>query len=90
MGYCALHQGRLVAGVATALNSKTAIQFQIVIIPDYRNRGIGTILGAHIILYYLENGIKPHWETADPASEHLAKKLGYADGIIYNWIEITQ
>ena len=77
IGFCAHHEGRLVGGVATALNSKRAIQFQIDTIPDYRNRGIGTVLGAHIILYYLEKGIAPYWETADAASAHLAKKLGY-------------
>ncbi len=90
IGFCALNEGRLVGGVATTLNSKRAIQFQIDTIPEYRNRGIGTALGAHIVLYYLEKGIEPHWETADPASEHLAKKLGYGEGIIYNWIEITE
>ena len=90
VGFCALHQNRLVGGVATAINSKHAIQFQIDTIPDYRNRGIGTALGAHIILYYLEKGIEPHWDTGDAASKHLAKKLGYGCGIIYNWIEITE
>lgn len=90
IGYCAIHNDRLVGGVATAINSKHAIQFQIDTIPEYRNRGIGTVLGAHIILYYLEKGIEPHWETADAASERLAIKLGYEEGIKYNWIEITE
>ncbi len=90
IGFCALHEGQLVGAVATALNSKRAIQFQIDTIPEYRNRGIGTALGAHIVLYYLEKGIEPHWETADPASVHLAKKLGYEEGTTYNWIEITE
>jgi GNAT superfamily N-acetyltransferase len=90
IGYCAIHKDRLVGGVATAINSNHAIQFQIDTIPEYRNRGIGTVLGAHIILYYLEKGIEPHWETADAASEHLAIKLGYEQDIIYNWIEITE
>ncbi len=90
IGFCALHEGQLVGAVATALNSKRAIQFQIDTIPEYRNRGIGTALGAHIVLYYLEKGIEPHWETADAVSEHLARKLGYEEGITYNWIEITE
>ena len=90
IGFCALNEGRLVGGVATAINSMRAIQFQINTTPEYRNRGIGTVLGAHIVLYYLEKGIEPHWETADAASAHLAIKLGYEESIIYNWIEITE
>ncbi len=38
IGYCALHEERLVGGVATAINSKRAIQFQINTIPEYRIR----------------------------------------------------
>jgi GNAT superfamily N-acetyltransferase len=90
IGFCALHEDRLVGGVATAINSEHAIQFQINTISEYRNRGIGTVLGARIVLYYLEKGIAPHWETADAASAHLAIKLGYEESIIYNWIEITE
>ena len=90
IGFCALHEERLIGGVATAINSEHAIQFQINTIPEYRNRGIGTALGAYIVLYYLDKGIEPHWETADAASAHLAIKLGYEESIIYNWIEITE
>lgn len=52
--------------------------------------GLATAVGATLIVHCLEHGISPHWDTSNPVSENLAKKLGYIPDTNYEWLELDQ
>lgn len=52
--------------------------------------GLATAVGATLIVHCLEHGIEPHWDTSNPVSENLAKKLGYIPDTNYEWLELDQ
>jgi len=76
-GYCALSNGRIEAGVTSALLSNEAAGIQINTNPDQQGEGLATVLGATFLLDCLNREVEPHWDTGDPTSYHLAEKLGY-------------
>ncbi len=49
--------------------------------PEYRRKGLATVVSAALIEYGLENGLVPHWDAANEASVKLAQKLGYSDPV---------
>ena len=80
-GFCIRH-GDLVVSMASTF-APSGKEFEIEIdtfdSPEYRRKGLATIVGAALIEYALENGLVPHWDAQNEISVELAKKLGYTD-----------
>jgi len=55
---------------------------------EYRRKGLGTAVGAKLVLHCLQGGIEPKWLAANAASEKLALKLGYESGETYETFEV--
>jgi RimJ/RimL family protein N-acetyltransferase len=68
--------------------SSKAIDIEIKTSPDFRKKKLGTVVGAKLVSYCLENKIEPRWLAANPVSEKLAMKLGYIRGESYDTYEI--
>jgi predicted GNAT family acetyltransferase len=49
--------------------------------PEYRRKGLATVVSAALIEYGLENDLVPHWDAANEASVKLAQKLGYSNPV---------
>ncbi len=47
--------------------------------PEYRRKGLATVVSAALIEYGLEKGLIPHWDAANEPSVKLAQKLGYSN-----------
>lgn len=88
IGFCILHQDKIVSAATSFAQSSKAIDIEIETVPDYRRRGLGTIVGAKLVSHCLEQGIEPRWLAANPISEKLALKLGYTQGETYLTYEI--
>ena len=78
VGYCILTDGKVVS-VASSTDkiSDNGIDVQIDTHPDFRNRGLATIVCATLLRYCLEHDIEPHWSTTTNDSRRVAEKLGY-------------
>lgn len=88
IGYCVIHEKRIVAAATSMAQCSKAIDIEIETIPEYRRRGLGTVVGAKLVLHCLENGIEPKWLAANSESACLAEKLGYSRGETYSTFEI--
>ncbi|MHA1958602.1 MAG: GNAT family N-acetyltransferase [Candidatus Thorarchaeota archaeon] len=51
--------------------------------PEYRRKGLATVVSAVLIEYALENNLVPHWDAANEESVGLALKLGYTNPDAY-------
>jgi hypothetical protein len=88
MGYCILHKKVIVSAATSMAMCNEAIDIEIETRSEFRRRGLGTIVGAKLVLDCLENGIEPKWLAANVESEKLAKKLGYVEVNTYETFEI--
>lgn len=86
IGFCALAGERLVCGATSAVICDGAIEVQVNSNAPFRRLGLATAVSATLLVHCLERGITPDWETASPASERLAKKLGYVPENTYEWL----
>ena len=77
IGYCILHNGKIVSAATSMAMCKGAIDIEIETSIGFQGKGLGTIVGAKLVLYCLENNIEPKWLAANSESEKLALKLGY-------------
>jgi GNAT superfamily N-acetyltransferase len=82
-GYVILYGGSVVSAAAAMAQSSRAIDVEIETVPDFRKRGLGTVVGAKLVSHCLARGIEPRWLAANAASERLALKLGYVRGETY-------
>jgi len=88
-GFCALHNGSIVAGVSTYAACSTGIEIQVNTQESYRGHGLATALSARLILQARERGLAAPWDAANEASAKLAKKLGYTSaGTWTAWVRI--
>ncbi|WP_255551618.1 GNAT family N-acetyltransferase [Sporosarcina sp. E16_8] len=77
VGYAILHEGKVVA-VATSFSVyDSGIEIEIATHPEYRRKGLATIVASALILDCLDSGKYPSWDGANSESVELAKKLGY-------------
>ena len=88
IGYCVLHGGRIVSAATSMARCRGAIDIEIETVPEYRRRGLGTVVGAKLASHCLQRGIDPKWLAANLASERLALKLGYEKAETYETLEI--
>lgn len=78
VGYCILTGDKVVSvASSTDMISDNGIDVQIDTHPDFRNRGLATIVCATLLRYCLEHDIEPHWSTTTSDSRRVAEKLGY-------------
>jgi GNAT superfamily N-acetyltransferase len=83
MGYCILHQDRIVSAATSMARSSKAIDIEVATLPAFQRHGLGTIVGAALAADCLEQGITPRWLAANAPSEQLALTLGYLRGETY-------
>jgi GNAT superfamily N-acetyltransferase len=88
IGYCILHQNTIVSAATSMAQSSKALDIEIETMPDFRKQGLGTVVGAKLALYCLEQEIEPQWLAANAVSEKLALKLGYVRGETYETFAI--
>lgn len=83
IGYCVVHQERIVSAATSMARSRTAIDIEVATVPAFQRQGLGTIVGAALVASVLEQGMVPRWLAANEPSEQLALKLGYRRGETY-------
>jgi len=83
IGFCVIHQGRVVSAATSMAQSSKAIDIEIETLPEFRKQGLGTCVGARLVSHCLEHEIEPRWLAANADSERLALRLGYARGETY-------
>ena len=88
IGYCVLHKNRIVSAATSMAMCKGAIDIEIETAAEFQRRGLGTSVGAQLVLDCLKNDIEPKWLAANIESEKLAQKLGYVKSDTYETFEI--
>jgi RimJ/RimL family protein N-acetyltransferase len=83
IGFCILHQDRVVSAATSMARSSKAIDIEIETVPDFRKQGLGTAVGARLVSYCMEHRIEPRWLAANAASKKLALRLGFVRGETY-------
>lgn len=77
VGYAILREGEVVAAATSFSVYDGGIEIEIATHPDYRRKGLATIVASALILDCLDSGKYPSWDGANSESVELAKKLGY-------------
>ncbi|REB11568.1 GNAT family N-acetyltransferase [Sporosarcina sp. BI001-red] len=77
VGYAILHEDEVVAAATSFSIYDDGIEIEIATNPEYRRKGLATIVASALILDCLDNGKYPSWDGANSESVELAKKLGY-------------
>ncbi len=88
IGFCVCHENKLVSAATSMAQSSKAIDIEIETISKYRKLGLGTIVGAKLVLFCLENKIEPKWIAVNKESGSIASKLGFKKGESYTTFEI--
>ena len=81
IGFCITEDKKicsLIMGYKASFPLTGSVELDIVTHPDYRGRGFAMIVSAKLIEHLLSNGIKPHWDAANPISAKIAQKLGFS------------
>ena len=77
VGYAIIHKGEVVAAATSFSVYDDGIEIEIATHPEYRRKGLATIVASSLILDCLDRGKYPNWDGANIESVELAKKLGY-------------
>jgi GNAT superfamily N-acetyltransferase len=77
IGYCCREENNIIGAVSSALVCSAGIEVNIFVLPEFRKKGIGTVLAAYLLESCLENKVDPHWAASNWVSYKLAVKLGY-------------
>ena len=85
-GFAATQEGRIVAAATSAIVSRRDIEVQINTAQKHQRRGLATAVGAAIVLESRARSLIPGWDTASPASERLARKLGFRVARYHEWL----
>ena len=92
-GYCIKHDGVVVSTAMTAMPFEKEFEIEVDTIdsPDYRRKGLATVVSAALIEHALKQNLVPIWDAANNASKSLALKLGYSNLTPYDaFIKIKQ
>jgi len=76
-GLIVLHEGQPVSGASSYSVYREGIEIEIDTKPEYRRKGLATVVGAALILECLSRGLYPSWDAANRESVALSEKLGY-------------
>lgn len=83
-GYCIMEGDVIAAACTAALVCSKGIEMNIITHPEFRKKGLATIVAASMITDCLEKGLEPHWDAANDISKTLALKLGYKEAGSYD------
>lgn len=83
IGFCILFNQKIVSAATSMASSRNAIDVEIETRDNYRNKGLGTVVGAKLLLHCIQNDMVPKWLAANNDSERLAEKLGLSKGTFY-------
>lgn len=86
VGFCVLHGDRIVSGASSYAICNRGIEVQVNTHPDFRQRGLATVVSAALIAHCLEHGLEAHWDAGNPTSARLAEKLGYTPAGAYDML----
>ena len=87
MGYVIMEDDVIAAACTSAFVFSKGLEFNIVTHPEFRNRGLATIVAAaRLIIDCLDKGLEPHWDAANDISRKLALKLGNQEKSIYEMV----
>lgn len=77
LGVLLMVDGQPVAGASSYVSYPGGIEIQLQTRDDMQGRGYATLAAARLILMAHERGLIATWDAANPASGHIAEKLGY-------------
>lgn len=77
IGYCAIENDIVIGVASSAIVCSQGIEVNIMVLEEYRKRGVATVLASSLLQYCIEHGIDPHWDAQNELSCGLATKLGY-------------
>ncbi|MGN0779641.1 MAG: GNAT family N-acetyltransferase [Aristaeellaceae bacterium] len=77
LGVLLLRDGMPVAGASSYVCYPGGLEVQLTTCPGWEGRGYATLAAAELILRAHARGVKATWDAANPASAHIAQKLGY-------------
>ena len=77
-GYCVQLDDKVVAACSSGLVCQKGVEICVITQPEYREKGLATLVAAQFILHCLENNLHPNWDAANLKSVNLAQKLGYS------------
>jgi GNAT superfamily N-acetyltransferase len=89
IGYCAVYGGRVVSAATSMARCRDAIDIEIETRPEFQRQGLGTAVGARLVLHCLQAGIEPEWLAANAVSERLALRLGFEKGETYETFAVA-
>ena len=90
IGFCVLFNGEIVSAATSMASSRNEIDIEIETKENFQKQGLGTIVGAQLVLHCVQNNVNPKWLAANEDSEKLAERLGYLKGESYETFEIEE
>lgn len=69
--------GIVVSGASSYVAYPGGLEVQAQTRDGFENRGFATLAAAKLLLTAHERGLRAGWDAANPASAHIAEKLGY-------------
>lgn len=88
VGYCMVYRGEIVSAATTMAASAKAVDIEIETVEQHRRKGLGSIVGAKLVLHCLRQDIDPKWLAANEDSARLAARLGFQRGGSYTTMAI--
>jgi len=81
LGFCIMDEEKVVSLAYTPFPFIDEFEIQVYTedLPEYRRKGLATVVSAALLEYGLEKGLVPHWDAANENSVKLALKLGYSN-----------
>lgn len=77
IGFVVVNGLKIVSGASSFSILRDGVEVEVDTNTEYRKNGYGTLAGAALVLYCLENNLKPHWDAMNPIACKIAEKLGY-------------
>ena len=78
-GFCMLEEEKIIAVAYSSLACSDAIEISIFVEEAYRQQGRATALATQLLLWCLDNNVRPNWDAANEESCILAEKLGFSE-----------
>ncbi|MGN1021324.1 MAG: GNAT family N-acetyltransferase, partial [Aristaeellaceae bacterium] len=90
LGMLVMRQGEPVSGAASYVRYPGGLEVQITTREGCEGRGYATLAAAALILRAHAAGLAATWDAANPASGHIAQKLGYRPADRYAVAELDE
>jgi RimJ/RimL family protein N-acetyltransferase len=90
-GYSAVTSQAIASWCLTVFAAGGAYELGLATAPEHRGRGLATAVAAACISECLSRSATPHWqcEEANPASMHIAEKVGFSRPLRYIAYQFT-